>query len=128
LLSHVVWQTVALDIDGSGVGCGWCAKTKRGTSSRTSISLWCKQSNVWYQRERREGWALGRALVATSSLQQTMQDSLWNISLCQLGLRLLEHFLNEGLHIPVAFHRLFIDTEQVSGSENCRKDSGGVQI
>jgi len=67
LLSHVVWQTVALDIDGRGVGCGWCAKTKRGTSSRTSISLWCKQSNVWYQWERREGWALGRALAATSS-------------------------------------------------------------
>jgi hypothetical protein len=39
LLGHVVWQMVALDIDGSGVGCGWCAKTKRGTSSRMSLSL-----------------------------------------------------------------------------------------
>ena len=27
-----------------------------------------------------------------------------DISLFQLGLRLLEHFLNEGLSIPVAFH------------------------
>lgn len=29
MLGHVAWQTVALGIDGSGVGWGWCAKVKR---------------------------------------------------------------------------------------------------
>ena len=38
---------------------------------------------------------------------------LCDLSLFQLGLRLLDHFLNENLSIPVAFHILIEESKSV---------------
>jgi hypothetical protein len=47
---------------------------------------------------------LGSLCVKDGWVQMIHRTNRCDLSLFQLGLRLLDHLLNEGLSIPVAFH------------------------
>ena len=54
---------------------------------------------------------LGAVCVQDGWMTMIHRGDRCDVSLFQIGLRLLDHFLNEGLLIPVAFH-IVIETEK----------------
>ena len=56
---------------------------------------------------------LGAVCVKEGWVQVIHRSDRCDLSLFQLGLRLLDHFLNEGLSIPVAFHVVIKEVKSV---------------
>ena len=56
---------------------------------------------------------LGSVCVKEGWVKVIHRSDRCDLSLFQLGLRLLDHFLNEGLSIPVAFHVVIKEAKSV---------------